>query len=278
MLASWGRLKQGFSFAHGDSGGGGRPVISCFLRAFQGHRVALASLLPLRLLSLTTGEGKQNWQEVWVGGGGGDWTLIWSLLPFDSMEFFYTSFILILAALLSQCWSERSWNLLLCWGGCSAVREGTSNVCKPPPTDVDVTFWFPAWSFSVAVVQSTVQCACMFVCVCVWEERKPSLVQKLCSNTESCQIEEGGWEGRKGIDFILFFSVILCVCACVCVCLCVYLKSWTMLNAWRKCHLQKDDVRKIFSVSENHHKQCTIPRAAKQLPDRARWGEGRKLE
>lgn len=35
-------------------------------------------------------------------------------------------------------------------------------------------------------------------------------------------------------------------------------------------------MRKTFSVSENHHEQCTIPRAAKQLPDRARRGEGRK--
>lgn len=45
-----------------------------------------------------------------------------------------------------------------------------------------------------------------------------------------------------------------------------------------KCHLQKDDVRKTFSVSENHHEQCTIPRAAKQLPDRARRGEERRKE
>lgn len=44
----------------------------------------------------------------------------------------------------------------------------------------------------------------------------------------------------------------------------------------KKCHLQKDDVRKTFSVSENHHEQCTIPRAAKQLPDRARPGEERR--
>lgn len=33
--------------------------------------------------------------------------------------------------------SERRWR-------CSAVREGTSNVCKPPPINVDITFWFPA--------------------------------------------------------------------------------------------------------------------------------------
>lgn len=35
----------------------------------------------------------------------------------------------------------------------------------------------------------------------------------------------------------------------------------------------KNDVRKAFSVSENHLEQCTIPRAAKQLPNRARRGE-----
>lgn len=46
----------------------------------------------------------------------------------------------------------------------------------------------------------------------------------------------------------------------------------------KKCHLQKDDVRKTFLVSENHHEQCTIPRAAKQLPDRARKGKAKESE
>lgn len=44
----------------------------------------------------------------------------------------------------------------------------------------------------------------------------------------------------------------------------------------KKCHLQKDDVRKAFSVSENHHELCTIPGAAKQLPNRARQGKERR--
>ena len=37
-------------------------------------------------------------------------------------------------------------------------------------------------------------------------------------------------------------------------------------------------MRKTFSVSENHPEQCTIPRAAKQLPNRARQGEERRKE
>lgn len=61
------------------------------------------------------------------------------------------------------------------------------------------------------------------------------------------------------------------------VCICVFKKLDNVKCLKKKCHLQKDDVRKTFSVSENHHEQCTIPRAAKQLPDRARRGEERGL-
>lgn len=63
--------------ARSDSGKGMWLVIGWFFLAFQGHRVAMASLLaypgsglPLQLLSLTTGEETQNWQEAW-----GKWTL-----------------------------------------------------------------------------------------------------------------------------------------------------------------------------------------------------------
>lgn len=63
----------------------------------------------------------------------------------------------------------------------------------------------------------------------------------------------------------------------MCVCVFKKLDNVKCLKK-KKCHLQKDDVRKTFLVSENHHEQCTIPRAAKQLPDRARQGEERRKE
>lgn len=69
--------RRGFSLARNDSGKGMWLVIGWFFLAFQGHRVALAPSLaypgsapPLHLLSLTTGEETQNWQEV-----RGKWTL-----------------------------------------------------------------------------------------------------------------------------------------------------------------------------------------------------------
>lgn len=49
-----------------------------------------------------------------------------------------------------------------------------------------------------------------------------------------------------------------------------------MFKCLKKKHLQQDDVRKTFSVSEIHREQRTIPRAAKQLPDKTRgetWSE-----
>lgn len=69
--------RRGFSLALNDSGKGMWLVIGWFFLAFQGHRVSLAPSLaylgsapPLHLLSLTTGEETQNWQEV-----RGKWTL-----------------------------------------------------------------------------------------------------------------------------------------------------------------------------------------------------------
>lgn len=64
------------------------------------------------------------------------------------------------------------------------------------------------------------------------------------------------------------------------VCVCVF-KKLDNVKCLKKKNVicKKDDVRKNLSVSENHHEQCTIPRAAKQLPDRARRrGEERRKD
>lgn len=79
MLVSVAWLKGGEAccWPRSDSGKGMWLVIGWLFLAFQGHGVPLASLPaypgsapPLQLLSLTTGEETQNWQEVW-----GKWTL-----------------------------------------------------------------------------------------------------------------------------------------------------------------------------------------------------------
>lgn len=90
----------------------------------------------------------------------------------------------------------------------------------------------------------------MCVCVCVKEIC-------LCENPDHMpkSRSEGDREG-KGLCFYLSFM-----------CVFLYFKSWTMLMLEEMCNLRKDGVRK------KHHEQCTIPRAAKQLPDRARRGE-----
>ena len=142
----------------------------------------------------------------------------------------------------------------------------------PIGSQLDLSLWLSSNLLFGACV-----CVCVSVCVCVCVCVGRAKTQSRTETVFKHRIMPN-WGGRvRGKERDRWFNfVFLCyfVCLCVCARVCVYLKSWTMLNAWRKCHLQKDDVRKIFSVSENHHEQCTIPRAAKQLPDRARWGEG----
>lgn len=100
----------------------------------------------------------------------------------------------------------------------------------------------------------------------LWEDAKTqSRTVCLYLNTLSCQIKEGRVRGKER-DWFYFF------------CVCVFKKLDNVKCLKKKCNLQKDDVRKTFSVSQNHHEQCTIPRAAKQLPDRASRGEERRKE
>lgn len=63
---------------------------------------------------------------------------------------------------------------------CSAVREGTSNVCKMPLIDVDVTVLVSSLiALCFCLVQSTV-CVCVRVCVFCGKMQKPRLVLCVC--------------------------------------------------------------------------------------------------